>query len=259
MGPVEGERLTRLLLERGRRWNGAFDGGAVMVPPGGPLPETTLEGGLKLTVLSPRREELARLRQVWEPVVREAGLDPEVEPAAPAPPPEGLEALGAVDVDALAEKRFKTDSAEANGSSIVVLAEFAERRALLCADAFPTVVLESVQRLLDGRDRLELAAFKLPHHGSRANLHLDLMKHVSAPRHLVSTDGTQTHHPNAEAIARTIVTQDRPLLEFNYRTEFNEMWDPGGPLAPGAGQHSWEAEFPAPGVSGLVVDLLADP
>jgi hypothetical protein len=256
MGPVEGERLTTLLVEGGHHWNEAFDGGAVVVPPDGPLPERTLEGGLTLTVLSPRREELARLRPVWTPVVREAGLDPKVEPPQPEPPPPGLEALGALGVDALAEKRTKIDSAEANGSSIVLLAEFEGRRALLCADGFPTVIVGSIERLLDDGSRLELAAFKLPHHGSRANLHLELAARVSAPTHLVSTDGTQTHHPNAEAIARTIVTQDRPRLQFNYRTEFNEMWDLASGRSPSAGDHRWEAEFPVEGAAGLVVDLI---
>jgi hypothetical protein len=260
MGPVEGERLTSLLVEGGRNWNQAFDGDAVVVPPGAAPPERTLAGGLKLTVLSPRPAELARLRPVWEPLIREHGLDPAVAAAVPEPPPEGLESLGAASVDDLARPRTTPDSAEANGSSIVVLAEFEDRRALLCADGFPGVIRDSVDRLLadePAEARLELAAFKLPHHGSRANIDLELLRRVSAPIHLVSTDGTQTQHPNREAIARTIVTQERPSLRFNYRTRFNEMWDAGSTARPAAGSLQWDAEFPAAGATGLVVDLTA--
>lgn len=258
MGPVDGERLTTLLVERDHNWNMAFEGGAVVAPEGEAPPERTLEGGLTLTVLSPRAEELAKLRPIWAPLVREHGLDPEV-PAAeqPAAPP-GLEAMGTPDVGELAERKFKADSAEANGSSIVLLAEFEGRRALMCADGFPDVILGGVERLLadaPSDERLELATFKLPHHGSRANINLDLLKRIRAPLHLISTDGTQTRHPNPEAVARTIVTQDDPRLLFNYRTEFTEIWDHESPQAPQAGDHRWEAQFPADGAPGLGVEL----
>ena len=51
---------------------------------------------------------------------------------------------------------------------------------------------------------------------------------MNAPLHLISSDGTATRHPNPEAIARTIVTQDHPRLRFNYRTKFTERWEPRG-------------------------------
>jgi hypothetical protein len=249
MGPIEGERLTTLLVEGHHRWNHAFDQQAVVVGDEGPLPVKQLDGGLRLTVLSPRPLQLAKLRPVWEPLVREHGLDPAVVPAAPKPLPDELESLGAMSVQQLADKTFKADSAEANGSSIVVLAEFEGHRALLCADGFPEVIRESVERLV-GADRLQLDAFKLPHHGSRANLNLELLRRVNAPLHLISSDGTATRHPNPEAIARTIVTQDHPRLRFNYRTKFTEIWEPHG-----SGGFAWEAEFPVPGTTGLTVTL----
>jgi hypothetical protein len=253
MGPIEGERLTTLLVEGHHRWNHAFDEQAVVVTDDGPLPVKQLDGGLQLTVLSPGLPQLAKLRPVWEPLVREHGLDPAVEAVVPEPLPPELESLGALSVEELAAKKFKADSAEANGSSIVVLAEFEGRRALLCADGFPEVIRASVERLLDdGAERLPLDAFKLPHHGSRANLNLELLRRVSAPLHLISSDGTATRHPNPEAIARTIVTQDHPRLRFNYRTKYTELWEPRD--VRGA---AWEAEFPAAGASGLTVKLDA--
>jgi hypothetical protein len=251
MGPVEGERLTTLLVDGGHHWNHAFGEQAVVVPDEGPLPVKLLDGGLQLTVLSPLPLQLAKLRPVWEPLVREHGLDPAVEPAKPEPLPPELESLGTPSIEQLAAKPFKSDFKEANGSSIVVLAEFEGHRALLCADAFPEVVRGSVERLLeDGQDRLALDAFKLPHHGSRANINLGLLRRVSAPVHLISSDGTSTHHPHPEAIARTIVTQDHPRLRFNYRTEFTERWEPRG-----VGGFAWEADFPAAGAKGLTIKL----
>ncbi len=251
MGPVEGELLTTLLVDRGHNWNHAFDEKAVVVGDEGPLPVKQLDGGLQLTVLSPYLPQLAKLRPIWEPLVREHGLDPAVEAAEPDPLPPEIESLGTPTVDELAAKKFKQDTAEPNGSSIVVLAEFEGHRALLCADAFPEIVRGSVERLLEpGQDRLALDAFKLPHHGSRANINLDLLRRVSAPLHLISSDGTATRHPNPEAIARTIVTQDNPRLRFNYRTKFTEVWEPRG-----VGGFAWEAEFPPVGSKGLTVKI----
>jgi hypothetical protein len=251
MGPIEGERLTTLLVDGHHRWNHAFDEQAVVVGDEGPLPVKQLDGGLQLTVLSPRPAQLAKLRPIWEPLVREHGLDPAVEPPEPEPLAPELESLGTPSIEELANKTFKADSAEANGSSIVVLAEFEGHRALLCADGFPEVIRDSVERLLDGgADRLALDAFKLPHHGSRANLNLDLLRRVSAPLHLISSDGTATRHPNPEAIARTIATQEHPRLRFNYRTKFTEVWEPRG-----VGGFAWEAEFPEPGKTGLTVKV----
>jgi hypothetical protein len=251
MGPIEGERLTTLLVDGHHHWNHAFDEKAVVVPDDGSLPVKQLDGGLQLTVLSPGNAQLAKLRPIWEPLVREHGLDPAVPAAKPEPLAPELESLGTPSVEELANKKFKADSAEPNGSSIVVLAEFEGRRALLCADGFPEIIRESVERLLDGgADRLQLDAFKLPHHGSRANINLDLLKRVNAPLHLISSDGTATRHPNPEAIARTIVTQDRPRLRFNYRTKFTEIWEPHG-----VGGFAWEAEFPEAGKTGLTVKV----
>jgi hypothetical protein len=99
-------------------------------------------------------------------------------------------------------------------------------------------------------------AFKLPHHGSRRNINLALLERVRSPLHLFSSDGTKTKHPNPEAVARAIVTQEKPELRFNYRTKFNEMWDPSSQDVPPAEGHKWKAEFPAAGTTGALVDLV---
>jgi hypothetical protein len=114
LGPVEGERLTTLLADR--TWNAAFDGKAVAVPAdaGARLPKVTLAGGLRLTILSPDPEQLARLKPEWTPVIEAHGLDPAVPATASPELPAGIEQLGPdeePDVDALGRSRFKPDSA----------------------------------------------------------------------------------------------------------------------------------------------------
>jgi len=254
LGPVEGELLTQAILERELTWNDAFDGDAVVVPNEGELPRIELAGGLEITVLGPRLEELAELRPRWLEAVVAAGLDPEVpivEP--PEPPPSGLESLGTTpDVAALAAAAFKEDTAEANGSSIVLLLEHDGTSALLTGDAFPSVVLAGVTRLLAERDaeRLALDAFKVPHHGSRANLSPALLGALECSRHLFSSNGTNTKHPHPEAVARTLeATAPGSTLYFNYSTRFNEAWADDELEE----QHEYEALYPDAGATGLAV------
>jgi hypothetical protein len=229
MGPVDGEELT-FLLDR-RTWNDAFNGKPVQIPKRGKLPAKKLPGGLTLTVLAPDEQRLEDMVPVWEKTVREAGLVPGVgrKPTPMAPP--GLETMGPgamPDVAALAAGRVSEDTAEANGTSIVLLAEHADGQgALLCADAFPTVVLQGVKRLLDerGGDKLAVSAFKLPHHGSRRNIHLELLQAIDSEEFLFSSNGNRTKHPDMASVAQVLHTFDDPRLWFNYKTAFNEVWD----------------------------------
>ena len=176
----------------------------------------------------------------------------------PEPPPSGLETLGTTpDVAALAASAFKEDTAEANGSSIVLLLEHDGTSALLTGDAFPSVVLAGVTRLLAERDaeRLALDAFKVPHHGSRANLSPALLGVLECSRHLFSSNGTNTKHPHPESVARTIeATGAGATLHFNYSTRFNEAWAEDELEE----QHGYEALYPDEGATGLAVTLGDD-
>jgi hypothetical protein len=259
LGPVEGELLTDTLIARGIPWNDAFDGHAVGVNPDGQLPCRKLEDDLALTVLSPTAGQLADLKPVWRKVVQAAGLDPDKprQPPEEEPLPPGLERLGAEplpDVSALAAVPFKSDTAEANGSSIVVLIEHDGRSAVLCGDAFPAVVQTSLARLRTERGvgRLAVDACKLPHHGSHANVSLDLLADLDCPRYLFSSNGAHTRHPHPEAVARVLVADhgERALL-FNYTTSYNEVWDKQELRT----DNHYEATYPADGTAGLLVSL----
>jgi hypothetical protein len=258
LGPVEGERLTDTLVSGDIPWNEAFDGRAVGVRSEGNLPRRELPGELHVTVLAPTAEQLGALKPVWRKVVQDAGLVPGQPPQPePEPLPEGLESLGPgepPDVPALAALPFKADAAEANGSSIVVLLEHDGANVLLCGDAFPAVVSASVDRLRAerGGDRVAVGAFKLPHHGSHANVSKDLIAKLDCPRYLFSSNGAHTRHPHPEAVARVLVADagERTLF-FNYRTGFNEVWANEQLQA----QHHYATAFPPQGGVGIAVDI----
>jgi len=258
MGPVAGEKLTMLILERGYRWNEAFKRRAVKL---GRAPESPLvcclKGGLRCTVLSPGPDQLFRLRKEWAPVVREGGLDPAVAAPVPTPLTPGIQRMGELDVATLAARTTPKDTTAANGSSIALLAEWAGRRCLLAGDAHPDVLRAGIDRLVGPENVLEVDVFKLPHHGSKANVTSDLLRRVRARTYVFSTNGSgNQRHPDDEAVARVIRTGRQPRLAFNYRNDRTRKWDDPALVA----QHDYSTNYPASGQQGfLTIDLLALP
>jgi hypothetical protein len=238
LGPVEGEQLSAVLVRRQHQWNAAFNGQAVVVPPTGNLPCHTLPGGLQLTLLSPTPAQLSRLLSEWQTTVEDEGLVAGSAEAALAKlrekkplPADLLADDGVPDPDALVQKPFLPDGSKPNGTSIVLLAEFESRSCLLAADAHADVLVRTGARLRRERGvaSLELDVFKLPHHGSKANVSPELVKQFPARRYLVSTNGaSSSRHPNGEALARVVKhggVGGQPTLIFNYRTKYNRAWD----------------------------------
>ena len=236
LGGKQGEYFSALLARRldPGSWNGAFDGGPVVVPGEGALPERTLPGGMKLTLLSPSPQKLERMRKAWRKDLGSAIEPGDLEAAwellagrKQYLPGQGL--LGTTpELDALLEKQSRPDNAAANGSSIAFLAEFGGRSCLFLADAHPDCVCESLKRLLRerGLERLVVDAVKLSHHGSRGNTTDELLALVESPRFLFSTNGAQFGHPDREAVQRVIgrTTQLRPKLYFNYESDQTREW-----------------------------------
>ncbi|PLS82379.1 MAG: hypothetical protein CYG59_04260, partial [Chloroflexi bacterium] len=141
LGPVEGEQLSAVIKRRKLRWNQAFEGKAACVPEHGTPPCIPLDGGMQLTVLSPTTSQLVKLRPAWKKTVEKAGLaarsaeDALKQLKTKEPWSDMLGEEGEPDPEALASKPFAADSAEANGSSIALLAEFEGRACLLASDA----------------------------------------------------------------------------------------------------------------------------
>jgi beta-lactamase superfamily II metal-dependent hydrolase len=261
LGAVQGEKLGAAIVDYdAAAWNRKFDGKAVVVGTGGALPSKTLDGGLKLTVLSPRPTELAKLKPVWERECRKAGLTPgDVDQAR-----EALEAdrrlrpkrLGAkVDVRALAESEYEADNSEANGSSIALLAEFDGKAVLLGADAHSEVLEAGIARLLKERrqSKLKLDAFKVSHHGSKFNNSPALIGRLDCPRWLLSTNGDKFGHPDRETVARILMARgdEETQLYFNYLSEETKVWNSDRLTQ----DWSFETHYPEATKGGITVEL----
>ncbi len=224
LGAEMGEELSTELKSQDLPWNKAFEGRAVRVPEDGALPTVKLDGGLKLTLLSPYAKQLEELEPVWEKECRKAGLVPGQPIESSEGEDEASDILGGIDIDDLAESAFEPDPAKPNGSSIAFLLEYDGRRVLFGADAHAPVLLQSLARL-PGAKPLKLDAFKVSHHGSRKNLNRELVEALRCPNYLISSNGKKFSHPSQEAIARIIAYGRKPTIHFNYTTKFTEIWN----------------------------------
>ncbi len=276
LGARQGEFLSVLIEERGLPWNQWRDGKTIYVPPEsrGKLPTLDLPGGLKLTLVSPGYPELLKLSKTWEEELEKAGLDRAsheeilaalVADRKLAPTDEdflGDRPTGPPDIETLAGDKKRSDGSRANGSSIAFLAEYGDRSCLLTGDAHWQVLAREIDRLLKERkvDRLPLTALKVPHHGSRNNLYDDLLVQLDCHRYLVSTDGSRFKHPDGAALARIVggpqrgsrPGDDDPVdLIFNYRSEFNEVWEDDGLRT----RWNFRTHYPEVGIEGLRHDV----
>lgn len=237
-GAAQGERLSKALVDLKLPWNQAFGGGPVVLDKDHGLREVELDGGLKLTLLSPTRRKLEELRPVWEKECRKAGLVPGAAGKPQGQPPE-LESFGAIDVDALAALKFDADGSEPNGSSIAVLAEYDGKRVLLAADAHADVLAPSL-KALGGGQPVKLDGFKLAHHGSAANTSAEVVALADCPLWMISTNGSYFEHPDQAALARVIKGSAGATLAFNYDSAFTQVWADPGLQA----KHGYKAVYP---------------
>ena len=231
---------------------------AVSLAPDGSTRDHALPGGMVATVISPDHERLGKLEDAWEEVVEAFGAEEEEEDIREArreAEVPGLEPMGAeeIDVTALAESKFTEDRTVANGSSIALQLRFKGKSVLLLADAHPSVILRGVQALSPAGP-LRVDCVKLAHHGSRNNTSRALVQSLRSPVWIFSSDGKMTKHPHKESVAR--VLHDSPehkALVFNYRTEFNEMWDDADLMA----EHDYSVRY-GDGLSPVRVELLGN-
>ena len=223
-GALQGERLTTSIIKHQLSWNEAFARKAVVVPDDGLLPEITLEGGMKIIPLSPTVQNLKILREKWQEEVLDANLIPGF--GVVLPKDDNIEVYGAQvpDVEALNKQAFLEDEAPANGSSIAFLAIYAGKSVLFAGDSFPSVILNSLNRLLAGKAPLDLV--KLSHHASAHNTSPELIEKLDCKRFAISTNGSIYKHPAHVTIARIIKIQGSGTeLIFNYKTDYNKAWN----------------------------------
>jgi hypothetical protein len=172
--------------------NAKFGGG--LVQRGGAQATVEVVPGLTFTVLAPDQPQLEKLRTKWEKWEK----------------------------DHPAQEAANVDRSVFNLSSIVVLAEAAGKRMLLCGDARGDHVLEGLEAAgLAKGGVMELDVLKLPHHGSIRNVEADFFERLPARHYVISADGRNGNPETAtlEAIAAARSDDDFEIHFTNHDGE----------------------------------------
>jgi hypothetical protein len=256
LGGKQGEGLAFRLTHGNHPWNMKFGGAAVARAEPDALPRIELDGGMRITLLTPTPDRLAELRPVWKKEIEKLGLTPgQAGEALEKMKDPGLLGDERPDVDKLAASTFKGDDSEANGSSIAFVAAYGGKRCLFAGDAFAPDLAAGLDLLAmeEGDSRVALDALKLSHHGGRKNTSAQLLKAVACRDYLFSTDGSYYQHPHDESVARVVVHgahRGKPRLWFNHRPEKTTDWAARPPFDPAR----YEPRYPD-GEPGMRVDL----
>lgn len=238
-GALDGERLTRLIADHKTPSNPDFAPAPAALT-GDTLPEIELEGGLTITLLSPDLDQLAALVDPWDDTLADA--TPGREEFGEAEP---------IDVNFLANKKFKPDRSKPNGSSIAMIAKYAGHYVLLGGDAHVGRLLKSIEIYRAMHPEFQgFDLVKAPHHGSHGNMSIELAEALRCSNWAISTNGSQFKHPDREAIARMIALSPGPArLYFNYDNVFTGFWR-GSPVQ----NYQFRAEY---GVKGYIaIDVM---
>ena len=261
LGARQAEMFSTAIQDFELPWNVWRNGGTIVNDEDDPL-QHVLPGGMQLTLLSPTRVQLEKLKPVWTRELKRYGLVPggrvDYDRFLRGTPSTVADAEALADIDGLADTRFAGDNGAPNGTSIALLAEYGGASALLAADAHAPVLVESIQKLLRkrGTPRLKVDLFKVSHHGSQNNVSSELVQLLDCSQYLISTNGDHFYHPDRQAIARILkYGGDRKMLYFNYNTQWNRVWGDEA-LDPVRQRYHCTTSYPPADRPGTLVSLL---
>jgi hypothetical protein len=207
--------------------------------------------GLRITLLSPTPKRLSALWRGWDAYLSEVRAG---QPSLQTYQQRGRSLESAPDLETLAAVQSTKDATPPNGSSIAFLLEYGGRSCLFAADAFATVLGPALASLAASRGvpRLDIDAFKIPHHGSQGNVLPQLFDLVRARHYLISTSGARFGHPHDESMAR-IITLGGPdqTIWFNYANPHTRRWADPALLA----RYHYEVRYPSEPAGGITLTL----
>ena len=167
-------------VEIGIEINEAFGGGLIETADG---KKTQCQlGGVTFTVVGPRAKELKALQKKFD-----EWLEEQKEKGHPITPDSMLQSI--------------TDKSVPNLSSIVLIADDGERRALLTGDARGDYILGGLEQIgeIPAGGSLDVDLLKMPHHGSARNVDEAVLSRLKAPRYVFSANGEYSN-PDRETL-----------------------------------------------------------
>lgn len=150
--------------------------------------------GLQITILSPTPEKQEKAKDLWAEEERSMKIGRTAS-----------QSDHAKTIDELKDLRFHQDTDEVNGSSIAILVEFGDMRALLLADSHPSDIEDSLSALhFSSTNPIPLSFMQLSHHGSKANTSPGLLEMVRTNNFVITGNGIHNRHPDKEALVRLL-------------------------------------------------------
>ncbi|MBL7733691.1 MAG: MBL fold metallo-hydrolase [Chitinophagaceae bacterium] len=256
LGVSQGEFSSLLIKEKGLKQNETyFKGKAVMVSNYNKLPVFSLKGGMEITLLSPGKEGLVKLKNLWESE-SETNHDFEVikskldSDSRYKIKPDDL--LGDL-VEDNAGDDATPDKSVPNLSSIAFIGKYDNKTCLFAGDATSEYLLKAINPILkkSGKSKLKVDAWKLAHHGSKKSNQPALMDKMDTKNMLVSSNGDRYKHPDKECIAKLLEKNKGLKFYFNYYSKQNKVWDDAALQK----KYGYKAIYPADGEEGISVKL----
>jgi beta-lactamase superfamily II metal-dependent hydrolase len=251
LAALQGEYLSNLIAAKKIPHNQKFGNKAVVVDNYSKLPVITLDGGMKLTLLSPGKKELVKLTAKWEEELNLIGDEQAIKEKWSTDTrykKQVNDVLGSDDeekdlsMEALQNLKPAGDTSVANLSSIAFIGEYDGKKCLFAGDATSDALLNAIEPMVPGEtERLKLDAWKLAHHGSRKSNLAKIMRKIDSKLFLISSDGKRYEHPDRSCIAKLLLYNKRPdkVFYFNYLTDFNSKWKDDELKA----EYKYEAEY----------------
>ena len=183
--------------------------------------EITLSESIKFQILSPNQKALNKFQNDWEAKERQ-----EIEKKQKRQIEIDVSSTSNdynKSIDELISTPFNEDDEPYNGSSIAFILNVGGFQALFCADAHPSIICESLEKLgYETTNPLKIDFLKVPHHGSKRNLSNELLSVLDCQNFVFSANGINRDNlPNKETLARIVKRisrnqEEKLYLYFNY-------------------------------------------
>ena len=177
---------------------------------------------IKLTLLSPNKRDLDKLKVDWDKFRDKASED--ISGESPFDNRD-IDEVYIEFQDKVLSKKDKnktlssaTSTSKANRSSIAFILEYKnDKKFLFLGDSDIKVITQSLIDL--GIDKLEVEFVKLSHHGSKNNINKEFLNLTETDTFIVLTDGTKHNHPHKETFSLILKHEKRAdeiKFIFNY-------------------------------------------
>ncbi len=177
--------------------------------------------GLKVEILSPKGENLQKLRDKYKRnIPLERSEYDNVSSAKSSSNNDYNIPLNSFNLD-----NIKEDKSEENGSSISILVKYKETKILFLADSHPSTIISCLKKKgYSIKEPLKCDYVIVSHHGSEGNNNSDLYSLIKCNNYIFSTNGEKHNLPNKSVLAQILRNTHRNIKEqyniyFPYNTD----------------------------------------